>query len=195
MPNQPITPERILDIAEEHLRVLGGTKLTMVGIAQRLHVSHAALYRHFDSKAALLCGIAKRWLNGVTPHLRTVADQTSLDPWDKLSAWFHAARALKLEQIQSDPELFAAYAGLAHLVAPVVESHVAEMLSQITDIIVRGIESGSFRADIRADELAETLWWATARFHNPKMLAIVPTTAEELDRVLTLCAPGILSKT
>ena len=51
--NQPLSPEAILDTAEEVLRRYGPAKASVVDVARALGVSHGSVYRHFGSKAAL----------------------------------------------------------------------------------------------------------------------------------------------
>ena len=47
MNDEILTPERILDAAEEVLRRFGPTKTTVVDVARALGVSHGSVYRHF----------------------------------------------------------------------------------------------------------------------------------------------------
>ena len=49
----PLTPERILQAAEEVLRRHGPAKANVVDVARALGVSHGTVYRHFPSKQAL----------------------------------------------------------------------------------------------------------------------------------------------
>lgn len=188
---EALTPERILQVAEEHIRVLGPKQLTMVSCARKLDVSHTALYRHFKNKAALLQAIVDNWLNSVTPYLHNIAHAETISAETRLTNWFHEARRRKLERITSDPQLFAAYQEIADIVAPVVRAHICDMLAQIQTIIEAGQASEEFHSTSPPREIAETLWWATSRFHNPKVLATDPSTEEELGRVLAMLLPAL----
>ena len=53
MSETSLTPDRILDAAEETLTRFGPAKTTVVDVARALGVSHGSVYRHFASKAAL----------------------------------------------------------------------------------------------------------------------------------------------
>ena len=66
MNDSVLTPERILDAAEEVLRRYGPAKATVVDVARFLEVSHGTIYRHFPSKVALRDAVAQRWLHRVS---------------------------------------------------------------------------------------------------------------------------------
>jgi AcrR family transcriptional regulator len=54
--------ETIMLVTEDVLRRYGPTKATVVDVARMLGVSHAAVYRHFPSEAALREAVTRRWL-------------------------------------------------------------------------------------------------------------------------------------
>jgi AcrR family transcriptional regulator len=56
----PLTPETILDAAEEVLRRYGPAKASVVDVPRALDVSHGSVYRHFASKAALRDAVTER---------------------------------------------------------------------------------------------------------------------------------------
>ncbi len=53
MTDEALTPDRILDAAEDVLRRYGPAKATVVDVARALGVSHGSVYRHFPSKAEI----------------------------------------------------------------------------------------------------------------------------------------------
>ena len=55
--------DRILAAAETVLRRHGVEKANVVDIAKILKVSHAAIYKHFPSKKALMDAVAAHWLD------------------------------------------------------------------------------------------------------------------------------------
>src|SRR6185312_9294558 len=67
-----LTPERILEAAEEVLRRFGPEKATVVDVARALGVTHGSVYRHFASKAALRDAVVRRWLETMMPPLEAV---------------------------------------------------------------------------------------------------------------------------
>ena len=106
-----LTPERILEAAEDVLRRFGPEKATVVDVARSLGVTHGSVYRHFASKAALRDAVVRRWLAAMMPPLEAVAAEQGRP---------RAAPALagspdrgQAEAPADDPELFATYFALA----------------------------------------------------------------------------------
>jgi len=76
-----LTPDRILEAAEDVLRRFGPAKATVVDVARALGVSHGSVYRHFPSKAALRDAVTERWLARVSAPLAAVAVEDGPDRW------------------------------------------------------------------------------------------------------------------
>src|SRR5262249_58890119 len=75
MNDAALTPDRILDAAEEVLRRYGPQKTTVVDVARALDVSHGTIYRHYPSKQALRDAVTRRWLHRVTVPLQRIAEE------------------------------------------------------------------------------------------------------------------------
>ena len=78
------TPDRLLDAAFAVCVERGVDALTLAEVAMRAGVTANAVYKHFDSKAALLVATAKRALGSLPPDDRT------LDPPDRARALMRA---------------------------------------------------------------------------------------------------------
>jgi AcrR family transcriptional regulator len=165
MNDEVLTPNRILDAAEEVLRRFGPTKTTVVDVARALNVSHGSVYRHFPSKAALRDAVAERWLEQVTIPLAQVVNEQTLAP-ERLHHWLTLLIATKQKRAFDDPELFATYLELAGEARAVVKAHVETMIEQIKSIIVAGVAQGKFRTT-DPTATAQAIFDATVRFHNP----------------------------
>src|ERR1700681_880508 len=98
-----LTPERILEAAEEVLRRFGPAKATVVDVARALGVSHGSVYRHFPSKAALRDAVAERWLARVSTPLAAVAASDAPAPV-RLKHWLDRLIAFKRRKALDDPE-------------------------------------------------------------------------------------------
>ena len=72
MNDAALTPDRILDAAEEVLRRYGPQKTTVVDVARALDVSHGTIYRHYPSKQALRDAVTRRWLHRVVVPLQAI---------------------------------------------------------------------------------------------------------------------------
>lgn len=160
-----LTPERILEAAEEVLRRFGPAKATVVDVARALGVSHGSVYRHFPSKAALRDAVAERWLGRVSAPLAAVASGPGPAP-ERLRRWLDLLVATKRKLQQSDPELFATYVALTVDAREVVREHVETLTAQLAQIIAGGAARGEFQVD-DATAAARAVFDATGRFHNP----------------------------
>ncbi len=160
-----LTPERILDAAEDALRRFGPAKATVVDVARALGVSHGSVYRHFPSKAALREAVAERWLARVSAPLAAVAAEEG-PATERLRRWLDALIAAKRRKVLEDPELFATYHAVALDAGTVVAAHVDALAAQVARILADGVAQGAFSVP---DTLAtaRAVLDATARFHNP----------------------------
>lgn len=165
MAAEALTPDRILEAAEEVLRRFGPAKATVVDVARALGVSHGSVYRHFPSKAALRDAVAERWLESISEPLAEVARGEDPAP-ERLRGWLDLLVASKRGRALEDPELFATYVGLAGEARDVITAHVEELVGQLARIIADGVERGEFAID-DPDGAARAVFDATGRFHNP----------------------------
>ncbi|HEV8637150.1 MAG TPA: TetR family transcriptional regulator [Chloroflexota bacterium] len=165
MNESALTPDRILEAAEDVLRRFGPAKATVVDVARALGVSHGSVYRHFPSKAALRDAVTERWLARVSVPLAAVADEDSPAP-ERLRRWLDLLVASKRRMAREDPELFATYNELAREAREVVRAHVDTLVAQLAGIVADGVARGELQA---ADPAAagRAVFDATARFHNP----------------------------
>jgi len=186
-----LTPEHILDTAEDVLRRYGPDKATVVDVARALGVTHAAVYRHFPSKAALRAAVAERWLERAHEPLLPVLDNGQPPP-ERLRTWLHTLLDAKRRKVLDDPELFATYHVLAVEASEVVAEHVADLVRQVREILADGAADGYFRPG--APEVAQAVLDATTRFHHPGHAGEWRDEAvhNRLDEVCDLILSGLL---
>ena len=165
MTEATLTPERILEAAEDVLRRYGPAKATVVDVARELGVSHGSVYRHFPSKAALRDAVAEGWLAGVSDPLAVLAAAEGPAP-ERLRRWLDLLISSKRSRALQDPELFATYVQLAGESREVITAHVGTLAEQLARIISDGVEHGEFVA-ADPDAAARAVFDATSRFHNP----------------------------
>lgn len=165
MNDSALTPDRILDVAEEVLRRYGPAKATVVDVARVLSVSHGSIYRHFPSKAALRDAVAARWLHRVSTPLAVIAAEQGAAV-ERLHRWLKRLMALKRQKVLDEPELFATYHAIAQEAREVVQAHVDELVGQLAGIIESGVSNGEFKIS-DPQEAAKAVFHATVRFHHP----------------------------
>jgi AcrR family transcriptional regulator len=165
MTEAALTPDRILDAAEDVLRRFGPQKTAVVDVARALDVSHGTIYRHFPSKQALRDAVTRRWLHRVALPLRAIAGEGG-PATVRLRGWLDALRATKRQKVLDDPEMFATYHALAEEAREVVRRHVEELVEQLAQVIRDGMADGEFRR-VDPEIAARAVFDATARFHHP----------------------------
>src|SRR5512133_2334325 len=161
MATETLTPERILEAAEDVLRRYGPAKANVVDVARALGVSHGSVYRHFPSKAALRDAVTERWLSEISEPLEAVANGKGTAP-ARLRRWLDLLVSSKRRKALDEPELFATYVELAADAREVVKAHVAPLARIVAD----GVARGEFEATDPA-ATGRAVFDATARFHNP----------------------------
>ncbi|MCI3930575.1 TetR family transcriptional regulator [Streptomyces sp. AN091965] len=165
---ETLTAERILATTEDVLRRHGAAKATVVDVARALGVSHAAVYRHFRTKAALREAVTERWLDRTTAELQRVVDDRSAPADERLRRWFTVLFAAKRRKAGDDPELFATYEVLLGENSGVVEAHIADLVSHLRVIVEEGVARGELASPVAdAGLTARAVFDATGRFHDP----------------------------
>jgi AcrR family transcriptional regulator len=160
-----LSPERIVDAAEDVLRRYGPAKATVVDVARALGVSHGSVYRHFASKAALRDAVVARWLHRFSDPLAKIADENGPAP-ERLRRWMDTLIATKRRKMVAESEMFETYHELFTEARDVVGAHVEELSGQLGRIVADGVRRGEFAV---ADPSARgrAIFDATGRFHNP----------------------------
>src|SRR5687768_8561397 len=95
--------KKAIDATMVRMREEGFDKVKLTDIAKELGVSHAALYAHFEDKAALLDAVSEHWLLDVDATLDAVCRKAG-DPSEKITAWMLAFHRAKVAKIVRDPE-------------------------------------------------------------------------------------------
>ncbi|MEV4415047.1 TetR family transcriptional regulator [Catellatospora sp. NPDC049609] len=169
MADAPLTPDRILEAAEEALRRYGPAKANVVDVARALNVSHGSVYRHFPSKAALRNAVVERWLARLSAPLGEIAAERG-PAEERLRRWLDALSDSKQRMARDEPELFATYYQLALEADGVVAGHVSALSAQLGEIIADGVGRGEFTVG-DPFRMGRAVFDATGRFHNPAYLA------------------------
>ncbi len=174
LPVAQLTPEIILNAAEEAIERFGYRKSNLVDVARMLGVSHGSIYRHFQTKEILFEAVILRWLETIHAPLWTLV--TAQRPADeRLSIWLQELAAIARRAAKENPELFQAYRAVAAestaLPGSAIERHWHGLLEQLTQILAqgRGEEAFAFAGSPRT--VAKSMLDATSFFYRPEMVA------------------------
>ena len=167
-PREP-TGARLLEIAAEHLHRHGLERTTIVSVAREAGVSHAAIYRYYASKEALVDAVTGDWLKGVETQLAGVAD--SPDPADdKLERMMLLLARLYRQRLDEDLNLYALWLSAMAQRRAVVRKHRRRLRVLIDRVVDEGRATELFRA--RSNErLILFLTDALHRFVDPAAIA------------------------
>jgi AcrR family transcriptional regulator len=195
MTDEILTPERILETAEEVLRRFGLAKTTVVDVARALGVSHGSIYRHFPSKAALQDAIAERWLTRKLMPLSTIANEDG-PATERLRRWLNLLCSTTRKNVLDDPELFATHRELADAARDVVRTHIDHLVEQLTQIIRDGVTQGEFATNDPFVS-ARAVFTATTLFHDPAHAAVWsnPDIEAAFEAVWSLILVGLSPRT
>jgi AcrR family transcriptional regulator len=195
-PTQALSPEAILDAAEEVLRRYGPTKASVVDVARALGVSHGSVYRHFPSKAALRDAVTERWLQRVSAPLEQVVQRRGKAS-TRLHDWLVRLATAKQALATEDPELFETFHQLTLASREVVAAHVDHLADQIARMVADGMAAGEFAPGDPA-QVGRAVLHATARFHHPALAGEwtdATVLARDLEAVYALLLRGLLGRT
>ncbi len=164
-----ISPASILEAATALVRRLGEGKTNMVDIGRALGVSHAALYRFFPSKAAVMDAIvqeamdeeeelAAKWLDADGP----AAERLLLMVLDI----HHRKRA----RFKGDREIHDLYRRILVERQDMIVIYAQRMTGLIQKLIAQGVERGEWQVSDVA-QAASVVRDAVTAFIHPQLLA------------------------
>lgn len=130
------TRGRLLAMATLELRQIGPKRLTISGIASRLGMSHANVYRYFPHKQALLEAILNGWLRALEARLVEIADGP--DPADdKLERFLTTWTRGYADLLAQEPAIFALLAD-----APADAEEAGRHRRRVEGLVERVVEEG-----------------------------------------------------
>lgn len=96
---------RLMAAAALEIRQIGPRRMTISGIAGRLGMSHANVYRYFADKSGLITAVLNGWLRPLEQRLQDIVDGP--DPADdKLERFLSTLARAYAEAVQHEPAIF-----------------------------------------------------------------------------------------
>lgn len=156
----------LLDAASQLIEQEGVAGVSLRAVARQAGVSHAAPYRHFRDKNAMLCGIAETGFTALGQRLAQAIKLYPDSPEQQLIAGGVAYVELAIDNPQRHNLMFGGVLSNAE-VDRSLEAASNMSFQGVVDIIRNGQRSHVFRSG-DADELALTAWSVV---HGYAMLA------------------------
>lgn len=168
------TRGRILLAALTEIRQIGLARMRISGIAARLGMSHANVYRYFADKGAIVDAILNDWLRPLELRLQDIVEGP--DPADdKLERFLTTLTRAYAETLRQDPALFRLLASVA---ADGVEA--LRHRRRIEGFVERIVEEGNVTRLFQGGEsrrLGALVLDLTHRFRDP--LAVQAASGDE----------------
>lgn len=182
--------EKAVDATIVAMRREGFDKVRLTEIARQLGVSHAALYTHFEDKAALLDAVSERWLVEIDANLDAICKKAGKSPVEKLHAWMLALHRAKRDKVLNDPELYKSFDAVANAKKPYVQRHMEVVRGHLVELMTEASAKKRHR-DLSPEKMAEVVWESTMAFHHPKLVA--HHIAEKREPLLKLVLESVLT--
>lgn len=181
-PNQPLSAATILECAKVQVRRFGEGKTNVTDVARALGVSHAALYRFYSSKSALLDAIVQEAMDDEASLAAGFVDADG--PADqRLLAMLLELHRRKRQRFAEDREVHDLYRRI------VVErpGMIAEYSQRITALVARLIEQAVQRGEWRVDAIdvaAGVVRDAAMTYVHPAFVAQLVTAGAPVETML-----------
>ncbi len=144
------------------------SSLSLREVARRVGVSHAAPYRHFADKQALLAAVAQEGFQGLTNALNAAKQEAPKHPWQQLETSGVAYVQYAIAHPSHYRVMFGSYRSNKRDVYPCVVAASQQAFAILVNIITEGQMQGA----IRPGEPKQLAWVAWSLVHGLAMLII-----------------------
>lgn len=193
MPNtasQPLSRFQILEAAKAEVRHHGEARTGVVDVARRLGVSHAALYRHFASKAALMDAIVEEVMADEEAMARAHVEADG-PAGARLEALLVDLHRRKRERFATDRSVHDLHRRVVVERPDVVAAYGARMTALVARLLAQGAERGELALS-DADAAAGVVRDAVLAFVHPALVAQDPGPAEATEARLRAVVATLL---
>ena len=138
--------EAFLDTAQRLIEAKGYDQMTIQDVLNDLKTSKGAFYHYFDSKQALLEGLAIRLATAAETGLARYVDDRELSAIDKLRQFFSEGMRWKTEQKQLMLAMLPVWVSDKNaIVREKTHAHVVDRIAPLLSKIIRqGVDEGMF---------------------------------------------------
>jgi len=189
---EPDTRERILVVAERLFRQLGYQKTTVADIAKELRMSPANVYRFFDSKKAIVEGVARVLMGEVEEAGQAILKKPGPAAL-RLRELLSTVHRMNCERFVGDSKLHEMVEIAMEESWEVCVAHMKTVTETIGGVIAQGVASGEFEAaDIPLAAMCTCQ--AMVGFFHPQLIAQAqskPKPGPSIDQMIDFVLAGL----
>ena len=189
---EPDTRERILVVAERLFRQLGYQKTTVADIAKVLHMSPANVYRFFDSKKAIVEGVARVLMGEVEDAGQAILNKPGPATL-RLRELLSTVHRMNCERFVGDSKLHEMVEIAMEESWEVCVAHMKTVTETIGGVIAQGVASGEFEAaDVPLAAMCTC--HAMVGFFHPQLIAQAqskPKPGPSIDQMIDFVLAGL----
>jgi AcrR family transcriptional regulator len=189
---EPDTRERILVVAERLFRQLGYQKTTVADIAKELRMSPANVYRFFDSKKAIVEGVARVLMGEVEDAGQAILNKPGPATL-RLRELLSTVHRMNCERYVGDSKLHEMVEIAMEESWEVCVAHMKTVTETIGGVIAQGVASGEFEAaDVPLAAMCTC--HAMVGFFHPQLIAQAqskPKPGPSIDQMIDFVLAGL----
>jgi len=189
---EPDTRERILVVAERLFRQLGYQKTTVADIAKELRMSPANVYRFFDSKKAIVEGVARVLMGEVEDAGQAILNKPGPATL-RLRELLSTVHRMNCERFVGDSKLHEMVEIAMEESWEVCVAHMKTVTETIGGVIAQGVASGEFEAaDVPLAAMCTC--HAMVGFFHPQLIAQAqskPKPGPSIDQMIDFVLAGL----
>ena len=189
---EPDTRERILVVAERLFRQIGYQKTTVADIAKELHMSPANVYRFFDSKKAIVEGVARVLMGEVEDAGQAILNKPGPATL-RLRELLSTVHRMNCERFVGDSKLHEMVEIAMEESWEVCVAHMKTVTETIGGVIAQGVASGEFEAaDVPLAAMCTC--HAMVGFFHPQLIAQAqskPKPGPSIDQMIDFVLAGL----
>lgn len=145
-PSNPLSTLSVLEAAKAQVRRFGEAKTNMVDIGRALGVSHAALYRLYRSKSAIMDAIVDEAMRDEETLAATHIEADG-PAAERLLAMLLDLHRRKRERFVGDREIHDLYRRILVERPDMITAYAERMTALIARLIVQAVERGEWKVD------------------------------------------------
>lgn len=171
MPKTKLLPldvrDKAIHIALALVRKYGYERFRLNDVAKELDISHAALYKYFNSKEDLLDSITAQWLKNIENGLQDIVN-SELEIQERMIRWSVYLYRMKREKVLSDVEPYEAFLDSTKMNRPYIIDHVQISHKQFQTMVEIAINQQKFKGE--PNEITSLILSSVVMFHHPALV-------------------------